>query len=65
MTINNPNFKIEDEVFYSTPGSPPGIILDIRYYIKTGTFEYLVGWDYTSQSWYLNSELTYTKILDM
>lgn len=49
----NPKFNIGDKVFHISPDSPQGVVLDIIYYFKSETFNYMISWghDYNSTVW--------------
>ena len=52
-----------DKVYHITPDSPQGIILDIRYYFRNKTYEYLVYWSHNENGYYWEEELDETKVI--
>jgi len=60
-TILN-KFNIKDKVYHITKESPEGVVLDIRYYFITDTYEYLVTWGYNDSSYSWEEELCYNKV---
>ena len=60
--MKEPKYKIGDRVYYVTPESPVGIIIDIRYFYSNGLFEYLVAFNYDSAEWCDAHELSESKV---
>ena len=54
-------FNLGDEVYHVTPDSPKGVVLEIKHYHSTDSFEYLIAWGHMESSWALESELNYNK----
>ena len=54
-------YNIGDKVYHITPDSPVGIILDIRYYFRSNTCEYLIGWNHLESSYCWEEEISYDK----
>lgn len=60
--MKEPKFKIGDRVYYITPESPVGIIIEIRYFYSNGLHEYLVAFSHDDNSWCDEHELSIDKI---
>jgi len=60
--MKQPKYNIGDMVFHALPESPQGIVIDGRYSLLTGIWEYQVAFDYLVASlWYIEVELSTTK----
>lgn len=56
-----PKFQMGQKVYYKLPEGEEGIILDICYYYKSKSFNYLIGLDYVTRTWVNESEITDVK----
>jgi hypothetical protein len=51
-------FNVGDQVFHITPESPEGIVIDAKYSLLTGSWEYQVTFGpFTESLWYYDIEL--------
>jgi len=60
--MKEPKFEIGERVYYITPESPVGIVIDIRYFYSNGLHEYLVAYSYDSAEWCDEHEITKDKV---
>lgn len=61
--MRNSKYKINDRVYNITPESDCGVVLDGKYSLLTGLWEYLVTFSPTQESlWYYEHELSETKV---
>lgn len=51
-------FNIDDKVYHRTPGSPKGIVLEVRYWLSSDSYDYLVAWGYNDKSFCNEEELS-------
>ena len=59
--MNNQKYNIGDMVYHVLPESRKGIVIDGRYSLLTGIWEYQVAFDSMSASlWYTDVELSTT-----
>jgi hypothetical protein len=60
MMIKPNEFGVGDRVFHVTPESPEGVVIDARYSLLTGMWEYQVSFGPCEPSlWYYDIELVH------
>lgn len=52
-------FNIGETVYHITPGSPRGIIMDVREWKGDGSYDYLIVWTYVEKSFCDEKEISY------
>jgi hypothetical protein len=58
-----PKFHIGDRIFHITPESEVGVILDIRYCVKTGEILYLIALGFNNEVWAIEEELSTSRVI--
>lgn len=58
-------YNIGDKVYHATPESDQGIVVDWMYTRYAGVYKYYVTWGpNNTENWYLDVELSPTKVFD-
>jgi hypothetical protein len=57
-------YNIGDRVYHVTPESEVGIVVDWRYSAYSRVYSYLVTWGIDDTNWYIDVELSDTKIYE-
>ncbi|KKL55266.1 hypothetical protein LCGC14_2257110 [marine sediment metagenome] len=55
-------YNIGDIVYHNSPDGPQGLIVDWKFQAYTGLYSYLVGWNEKESNWYVDIELSITKV---
>jgi len=61
ITIPQPKFNINDDIYHITPGSNKGIILDISYSFRLKMYRYRVVFGIGDDNWYDEEEINKDK----
>jgi len=62
MQYKKSKFNITDTVWHVLPDGDRGVIIDIRYYFLHDYYEYFVTFGVGRTGWFLESELSATRI---
>jgi hypothetical protein len=63
--MRSPKYRIKDRVYHITVESDKGVVVDARYSLLTGLWEYQVAFSATLESlWYYEHELSENMVFD-